>query len=472
MSTTTAHYGLVKPSTTDPVNVAVLNTNFDTIDTQIYARALSVLDYGATGNGTTNDTAAVQAALTAGGAVRFPPGNYSVGTLYVSSNSVLAGEPGSKLTLRAGTVGPLLRSASPVTNVRVERMVFDGNASNNPDNDYIISLSAPTGVTLTDLTILSAPGDTITLSNAVTNCFINRVLADGLIRADRDTLVTSCRVVSSLVQAISVGTDSVVRDCLVDQGSIAGNGIHIQQNATNVKVLGNTVVARTDVIGSSAIGTSTGVTNCLIEGNMVTGGDAGIAVYGSNNRIANNHVTATGYVSPTTGDGIIINTGSGNVVVGNVLSGLIAGPGIEIQAPDTVVSSNTVTDVASAAVGVWFSNTVVTNNLVIRAGLGISGTDASGINVNGDNALVANNVVYDCGNSGAATSSGVLVGSGANAIVVGNRCTDTRSGGSKKQQYGVRQAGTSTSVTAQGNHLVGNATAATNGSFTGTPQIA
>ena len=49
----------------------------------------NVLDYGAVGDGTTNDTAAIQAALDANACVTFPPGTYLVSTITIDSFKTL-----------------------------------------------------------------------------------------------------------------------------------------------------------------------------------------------------------------------------------------------------------------------------------------------------------------------------------------------------------------------------------------------
>ncbi|MBO4528981.1 MAG: glycoside hydrolase family 28 protein, partial [Victivallales bacterium] len=54
----------------------------------------NVRDFGAVGDGITKDTAAIQKAIDAGGIVRFPPGTYLSGTLYLKSNGELELEPG------------------------------------------------------------------------------------------------------------------------------------------------------------------------------------------------------------------------------------------------------------------------------------------------------------------------------------------------------------------------------------------
>ena len=52
-------------------------------------RTRNVKEFGATGNGTTLDTVAIQTAINAGGLVYFPPGVYLSGTLYLRSNGGL-----------------------------------------------------------------------------------------------------------------------------------------------------------------------------------------------------------------------------------------------------------------------------------------------------------------------------------------------------------------------------------------------
>ena len=79
---------------------------------------VSALDFGAVGNGTTDDTAAIQAALNTGKQVFLPKGNYLVtSTLYVGNSSGLIGEGHGNWDTR-GSAGTWISSnASPAIQI-------------------------------------------------------------------------------------------------------------------------------------------------------------------------------------------------------------------------------------------------------------------------------------------------------------------------------------------------------------------
>src|SRR5256886_5833128 len=73
------------------------------------AAAFNVKDYGATGNGSTNDTAAINKAINAastagGGVVEFPAGTYkSANSIHLKSNITLQLDAGSTVVGASGT---------------------------------------------------------------------------------------------------------------------------------------------------------------------------------------------------------------------------------------------------------------------------------------------------------------------------------------------------------------------------------
>lgn len=103
MGTTTAKQQLYKPSVGETGWGASVNANFDKLDGYVY----NVRGYGATGDGTTDDTTAVQNAITAaaaGGTVYFPPGSYVCNGLTLANSNVrLVGDGfSSKVFQKAG----------------------------------------------------------------------------------------------------------------------------------------------------------------------------------------------------------------------------------------------------------------------------------------------------------------------------------------------------------------------------------
>jgi hypothetical protein len=100
------------------------------------SQIVSVKDFGATGNGTTDDTAAVQAAVNAvgiaGGTVYFPAGNYLLSAITVSQNGVyLKG---------SGRLGTTITPSSQTDNV----FSFSGTECQGISDMYILYTTAPT----------------------------------------------------------------------------------------------------------------------------------------------------------------------------------------------------------------------------------------------------------------------------------------------------------------------------------------
>lgn len=82
MGTTTTNLGLYKPTVGESGWGALVNANFDTLDEAV---GISVKAFGAVGDGTTDDSAAIQDAIDAcdpnrGGTVYFPQGRYRIAT--------------------------------------------------------------------------------------------------------------------------------------------------------------------------------------------------------------------------------------------------------------------------------------------------------------------------------------------------------------------------------------------------------
>lgn len=91
------------PSINFTAGTTVTSTWLNAVDRNVFEDRINVKDYGATGDGSTNDTTAILdavAALSSGKTLYFPPGNYSVNIGYVDTTIVLP--IGSNLFMEAG----------------------------------------------------------------------------------------------------------------------------------------------------------------------------------------------------------------------------------------------------------------------------------------------------------------------------------------------------------------------------------
>lgn len=127
------------------------------------ASAASVKDYGATGNGTTDDTAAIQNAVnsTTSGTLLFPSGTYKISnTIYLLSNVTYQGQSAK---LQGNGYFWIMETAYNAANTTIEGITFDSGGLNL--NGTVTGLTL-TGNTFQNLTTNNSAGNW-TLGNAI-----------------------------------------------------------------------------------------------------------------------------------------------------------------------------------------------------------------------------------------------------------------------------------------------------------------
>lgn len=96
-------------------------------DGMLGTNTVNVLSLGATGNGTTDDSAAIQAGLTAGGALYFPAGTYRANNLSITQNNTMIYSDANAVIKFNGTNGGTRIITINANDVIVQGITFDCN---------------------------------------------------------------------------------------------------------------------------------------------------------------------------------------------------------------------------------------------------------------------------------------------------------------------------------------------------------
>jgi parallel beta-helix repeat protein len=340
------------------------------------ANVFSVVDYGATGNGSTDDRAAIQAAVDAantagGGVVYFPIGSYAVtsGTVTVSSTA--------GITLRGAGIGSVIKSTVSTqgakvtitgTNVGVEMLKFDGGyTSGAHSGDFgLINITDGKKVRIRLCTFVNSLDRAIRIRGAAEDLDISYNVFSNHFEAIHSFATSS----SAIPQRIAI-THNFFRD---NWGTGAETGAVKLQNGQTTRsaghIVSDNIISNTGQMGielwnSLADSTITGNTIERVEFGISLDGTIRTAVTGNTVKL----VTYTGIESATsTAD----NTITGNIVSGYNSSGTRTG-----------------------TYGIITSNTPPTRIAIV--GNSVRGFTSAGVQLQTTtNSLVAQNQISDC----------------------------------------------------------------------------
>jgi hypothetical protein len=336
---------------------------------------VSVKDFGAVGNGVADDTAAIQAAITASAnkSVYFPSGTYVATTLTVSSPCRLFGEGIIKKTTAASSALLTLNT----NDVDIEGLEFRGASFD----------AMPASVVFLDTAIKVYGASSVSPYRRfnITNVKVNGFAGFAMdIRWSEDVTITGCQIrycgyAGILFESIVRGVIANNRISFIDAGT-ATNAYGISLSRDPTKTLVNSVpTEHVTVTGNvvTDVAKWTGIDghaphNCNIVGNVVARCKNGI--YAQYDSAVNPYPSPARYVRI-----------ADNVVIGR-----------------STTSENDfgVASIGTATVGVGFNeHIVIENNSVINAGSSSGGNAAVSLSYS-RHSVAKNNVVYKGINAG------------------------------------------------------------------------
>lgn len=286
------------------------------------AIVINVVSYGASGDGSTDDTSAVQDAIDAAEAlvasaegqpvtVYFPAGQYLVDPLYVgSSNVTLAGDGAATIIRRKaatvtntdsiGAINFHGSSGSPISNVRQRDMLVDGNKAN---------ITVGGGGDVFDVECVSfdyciAPRvDNVIVINATSEGLDFDNCEDGVVRGLHGEGNGGCAIHFSTSSTRMAAIGCTANTCGID---LLRGAFDVHSSATHCRY--EACTARDSYVGFVLAGNYNAAIGCAGIGNTTNG----LRVEGNSNSL-----------SGCTADG---NTGNGVTVTGarNVLSACVS----------------------------------------------------------------------------------------------------------------------------------------------------
>lgn len=231
----------------------VKKSSWDTKDNMGY---VSLFDTGAKGDGTTDDTAAFNAALATGKPVYIPPATFVIGSVTIPDNTVVFGHgSGSILRMKVVNNAPLLSVGS---GVELENFAIDGNKTNQVSTDcHGVLVTSAAKTTIAKLTIYNTKGDGINVTGTGNN-FVQ---------------IQECAITGTTKNGITVEAGKVVSidTCYCaysDAVASPGDGFSISSNGSTLNTVSLTGCIATNNSGRGFViagNTSKNVTDCSMS---------------------------------------------------------------------------------------------------------------------------------------------------------------------------------------------------------------
>jgi hypothetical protein len=372
---------------------------------------INVKAYGAVGNGTTDDSAAVQAAFNAaipGSVVLFPASAtaYIINTaINVPISNITVVGYGATLGNTADTQYKKFNVNGPKGFIRFEGLAFSGGYSSMAPvvNNGTIAITNSSQIT-------------------VNNCWFYQTNAAGVIIAgdSYDVAVTNCKFFSTYIGVITAVTGGNKPFNINISNNFFRTGLGTTSSANSgAVILSNTapfgsgagiVVSGNEIrsYGKYGVYLNTAVHNSIVSDNFISGTGIGVQVEASTGVVVSGNT-----LRDIVNEGILVQSSSDNIdVSGNVVNTTDSNSnGLKIESLiNGTVSSNNVTSAGDAFVVVNSGNVNATGNTFISTGeqvvivvgshsSGITNFSLSGNIIKSGNALTKQHIKLDSSSS-------------------------------------------------------------------------
>lgn len=309
-----------------------------------------VTDFGAVGDGTTDDAAAIQSALDAGGVVYFPAKTYKIETaLKFDSDTILFGEPGATI-LEGAALDNLMRNKAESTdggyaatsNVRIIGLTFDGGAYTT--DNTLLAFTHADSISIENCTFRNGYGAYHDIEvNSSRNVVIRGCSFNGSRRSGNNAEQIQ---LDSLTNRFTYpwGNEGAIDSTPCDNVSIEGCvfdvltkaiGHHNSVAPKNTKFIGNMIIGSGDRAKGIVMPSAN---TLLVRGNIFSGV---IVAVMSATYVCYATITDNIFSGGTNG---IVLSGGGNIVAGNTFTGLNRPVAIgAAQSVQTINDSNLIT---------------------------------------------------------------------------------------------------------------------------------
>jgi hypothetical protein len=349
--------------------------NVITAKTNLRLTVVNVKDYGAIGDGTTNDTTAINlaiAALTNYSALYFPNGNYKITsaltTIASKSNVKIYGDGARIFSTVTGAAGNTFEVSSSSSHIHFSGLSFVGSATTRGNGIHIRLYSSYSSVTncyfsgCSDFAILvSNDASAYNIGTRIEDNTIVAPLGDGIHAGNAsDFLISGNTLINTGDDSIGVIADTAAYPPL--RGTVVGNHIYNSSSAgiricevNDLQVIGNhvhtTVAAGIEV--NRYLSTTAYNNRITVKSNKLYNTQTSAGPRGSiwMNFCNDSSVTDNDIHAPANGAGIAFLDFNKLSIIGNTIAGA---PSRAIASDDT-----TTTDVAAN----WYS-LVIQDNII------------------------------------------------------------------------------------------------------------